>query len=291
MKFPVTGRRFGGAGVAVLVSCSALGVSASAIDDSENSPLYALSRLSAYADMSSRDRGSTLAQDSLLRTTVALGEIIVVEENGWSRLSTGGGSQTGGKRGSAPMATIDVPTCMRTCSDWPTCGGAATCNGAATCYGAPTCSPSPTCVGSGGITCAGTYTCDATCAGYATCNGGPTCSGYPTCSGSQTCSGSTCSATCGGNSTCINTCNIGNCPAPLLYSLVVSNDPADPGKRVVQFSFNAFGSVRYAVQYCTNINALQWSNVFTKLGDGTATTFVHTNRAPRAFYRVSMQDP
>ncbi len=89
----------------------------------------------------------------------------------------------------------------------------------------------------------------------------------------------------------MGTCNIATCPAPSLSSVTVSNNPAVPGEYVVEFSFNASGTVKYTAQYSTNVNASEWSNIFSKLGDNSTTVVVHSNAAPRAFYRVVMQNP
>ena len=89
----------------------------------------------------------------------------------------------------------------------------------------------------------------------------------------------------------MGTCDIATCPAPSLSTVTVSNNPAAPGEHVVELSFNASGTVKYTVQYSTNLDALEWSNIFSKVGDNSTTVVGHSNAAPRAFYRVVMQNP
>jgi hypothetical protein len=58
-----------------------------------------------------------------------------------------------------------------------------------------------------------------------------------------------------------------------------------------QFSFYARGQqVRYNVLYCTNLDAAQWTAVFSLPANNTTVTFTHTNNAPRAYYRLSIQN-
>jgi hypothetical protein len=49
-------------------------------------------------------------------------------------------------------------------------------------------------------------------------------------------------------------------------------------------------NVSYNVQFCTNLDAAQWTTVFSIPANNSTVTFTHTNNAPRAYYRVSIQN-
>ncbi len=265
--------------------------------DPEDSPLYAASRQRTFAEMNARDQAPAVLQ-GLGDTRRDGGTIVMVEGDKWSVLPP----LTHRLRVQPLDTTTDV-TCSpiycatsssatcRTCVSYPTCSGAATCTYDVTCNN--TCTYFPTCPGSGQATCGTTCNNPPTCAGYPTCNNAPTCRYIETCEGWGTTCGTapTCSyiATCYRYNTCWATCSLGFCPAPQISSIAVSNSV--PGQYSVQISFLASGSVRYIAQYSTNLDGLWWSNIFSVIGNGSSRTFVHTNEAPRAFYRILMQNP
>jgi hypothetical protein len=269
-------------------------------NETEDSPLYAASMKKAYCDMTARDEGRAQGQACLPGGLVGFSEPIVVEGANWHWLTNRTALTAATlKAGAKPVIGPADVTYMKTCEQWSTCNAAATCDSSATCnYG--TCGWGPTCGGSGQITCSSTCDTSPTCSGSSTCQGYMTCGYLQTCTGYETCAGSiltcgsspTCSynATCYHYNTCWATCSVGFCPAPQIFGVNVSNNVPLPGKCTVRMSFYAGSSVRYTVQYCTKFDGL-WSNVFSKLGNDTTTTFLHTNDAPRAYYRILMQNP
>jgi hypothetical protein len=234
----------------------------------EDSPLYAAAVQKAFAQFTLLDRTSRPTRTVSARLVPTSGTIVVEGER-WYRLASdpvvtasagiaayGGQKPNGTTYDSSPtcVATSCQIACPPTSHGGPTCAPNASCTPSITCA-SPTCGPSPTC-------------------------SQPTCVDWPTCGGVPTCS-----------TTCMGTCDILSCPAPSLSSVTVSNNPAVPGEYVVALRFNASGTVKYTVQYSTNLNAPEWSDIFSKLGDNSTTMVVHSNAAPRAFYRVVMQNP
>jgi hypothetical protein len=59
----------------------------------------------------------------------------------------------------------------------------------------------------------------------------------------------------------------------------------------IQMSFYSSVNLRYALQYCTNLTAGQWTQAYSAVGNGGVMTFGHTNNAPQACYRVLVQMP
>ena len=257
---------------------------AGTFEDPEDSPLYAASMKNAFAEMLARD--NTPAS----QPGPGAGGIVAVEGTQWHMLPTLspvgrpdplGGTTTG------PLPR-DITVGEATCISGSTCV-AATCYPNATCLiGYPTCYVgSPTCQGTTcGVTCY--RTCGTTCGpGYTCGGGGSTCFGA-TCDGSPTCNhSSTCFLvpTCVPAPTCNNTCALPHCSPPGITGVNIPR----PGQ--FQFSFSAQGQqVSYHVLYCTNLDAAQWTDVFSVSANNTTVTFTHTNNAPRAFYRVSIQN-
>jgi hypothetical protein len=58
----------------------------------------------------------------------------------------------------------------------------------------------------------------------------------------------------------------------------------------IQMWFNSSSSLRYTLQYCTNLTAGQWTDVSTTNGTGSAMTLSDTNNASRSFYRLWIQN-
>ncbi len=115
--------------------------------DPEDSPLYASSRVKAFATMDQCDRGG-LSPDAT-GAAARPGAVIVVEGRHWYKSSAsefaGSGKQLNGSGPSPSDLTYAVtcvpPTSCATCSGTTRCGSGATCT-ALTCAG-PTCFVSP----------------------------------------------------------------------------------------------------------------------------------------------------
>jgi len=245
--------------VAVTLAWGTGNALSAALGDPEDSPLFSNSRTHAFAEMTGHNQQS--AGD---------GQVIVVEGNRWHR-NSGTALETtkpAGRSGPQPRdITTDLsctfPTMCTTCAA-TTCG--ATCDTTHTCWQSPTCRgntcTTPSCVGP---TCS-----EPTCWGVSCSMPGPTCFPAPTCTGTITCG--------------TPTCTPAQCPVTL-YNVTV------PRAGEIQMSFDSTISLRYALQYCTNLSEGQWAQAYSAMGNGGVMTFGHTNDAPQCCYRVLVQLP
>jgi len=239
--------------------------------DPEDSPLYAVSRENAIADMRRRDHVVQAFGAAGVET------ILVVEGKQWRTAPASGrgprplGVTTDISCGIPTMCTSCTPT---SCASDPSCGATPTCRGSLSCH-VPmptcynfTCGPGPTCVGN--MTCQGYPTC-----GEGSCGPGLTCTSMPTCSGSQTCVP---------GPTCTGTCVPANCQVAL-YDVNV------PQVGQIQLSFVSSAYLRYELDYCTNLAIGSWAKACSTNGNGGVLTLAHTNRAPAALYRLWILNP
>ncbi len=206
------------------------GAPAVAFEDAEDSPLYERAAKRAYADMAAHDQ-LLGPQDGSGGTVLGTGAVIVVEGTRWHRTTDTG--QAGQSRPRPLGVTTELscqPTCAVSCA--PTTCGATICVGytcrGTTCY-------TPSCVGA---TCT-----EPTCIGVSCSIPGDTCY-FPTSCGQATCT-----------ATCTWTCTPANCPTVL-------SDVQVPRPGEIQMSFMSSGSVRYTLQWSTNLSAGQWANVY-----------------------------
>ncbi len=216
--------------------------------------------------MAAHDRLSA-AKDNSGGALLQAGAVIVVDGKRWYRAADAGQNQRAGPR---PMGVTTEVSCQYTCavSCAPTTCGATICVGQ-TCRGT-TCF-TPSCIGA---TCTGP-----TCWGVSCSIPGDTCY-FPTSCGQVTCNGGT---TCNGAATCLGTCVPANCPTTL-------SDVQVPQPGVIQMVFMASSTLRYTLQWCTDVSAGHWVDVYSAVGNGGVMTVGHTNDAPRSFYRLWVQN-
>ena len=243
------------------------------LDEPEDSPLFAASRRSAFAQFTSQDRLTLATQATAGRSEPRASPVIVVEGARWHSL----GEVVSGGVGAARKEPIpqDVTT-ETTCQGMPTCPTmfAVSCQGTPSCvagtcppttHAAPTCPPwcaMPTYAPPGAPTCNGTCT-------------------EPTCNPIN----STCSFFCTtvAPPTCSPTCIPAQCPTALSGVSV-------PQIGVIQLTFNSSPLLQYTLQYNTNLNENEWQSATNARGNGSAMTFSCTNTANLAFYRLLISE-